>query len=506
MKKVCFCNTNNLTLFQAQKRKKSKHKGGEVETVVNGNTPTSCDNNRSLPNHPSSNTASAQSLANQPLQGNKNPLEKQSDKPRPSPQGSSSPAAPPYVDNRTVITATINPKSKVTNKNQGCTPGVVELNAKQAQQHLHEQIIEQITKQKQQELLKQQQALIQLKVQEEVQKQLRNQAQKLQQQLQQPQQQKQQQSAPNQQLQTPGQQQQKQQQSAPIQQKQQTPSQQQSAPGQKQQQKANLNANMNQKPLTTQSRPPPNSNPQNNASNANTNSPNKTKKSGNPRVESPASKVKEQNNNVKINNKVLQPQLNNIISQAQQSVQNQASQGKKSRTRQEELIEERIKAVSLAQSRNPTHPAPPPAYNSHFGQPVQNSTVIQNGTGSPVKVQKQERPAPQGQARSGDTTPRKQDPGRGKQEDSPPSDQGRNPGSKNKKMKKKSKGTEDINFIGEWNDSQFIYFLFGFYGPSRLFLSFWAKSVIRWGENGRSLRKTTESPASRTLRVSHEAS
>ena len=471
-------------MFQAQKRKKSKHKGGDVDTVVNGNmttvngnTPTTCDNNRSLPNHPSSNTASAQSTASQLQDGNKNLTEKQSNKPRPSPQGSSSPAAPLYSDNRTVITATINPNpknNKNTNKNQGGTPGVVELNAKQAQQHLHEQIIEQITKQKQQELLKQQQALIQLKVQEEVQKQLRNQAQKLQQQLQQPGQQKQQQPGqqalqPGQQqqkqtqVQTPGQQQlrQQQQQQPPIQpqQKQAQSQKQQSASGQ-QQPKANLNANQIQKPVTTQNRPQPNNNPQNNASSTSTtNSPSKTKKSGHPRVESPASKAKEQNNNVKINNKVLQPQLNNIITQAQQSVQaqqsaqnQQASQGKKSRARQDQLIEERVKAVNLAHARNSLHPAPPPAYNSHFGQPVQNSTVVQNGMGSPVKVQKQERPAPQGQARSGDVTPRKQDPGRGgKQDDTPPSDQGRNSGGKSKKMRKKNKGAEDINFIGEQN-------------------------------------------------------
>ena len=379
-----------------------------------------------------------------------------------------------------MITATINPNpknNKNVNKNQGGTPGVVELNAKQAQQHLHEQIIEQITKQKQQELLKQQQALIQLKVQEEVQKQLRNQAQKLQQQLQQP---GQQQKQPSQLAQQPGQlkqtvqmasqqqkqalvqgqgqKQQQQQVNIQAQQKQAQSQKQTQSSISQQQQKANLNANQIQKPVTTQNRPQSNNNnPQNNASNANTSSPSKTnKKSGNPRVESPASKAKEQNNNVKINNKVLQPQLNNIITQAQQSVQaqqaaqnQQASQGKKSRARQEQLIEERVKAVNLAHARNSLNSAPPPAYNSHFGQPVQNSTVIQNGMGSPVKVQKQERPAPQGQAKSGDTTPRKQDPVRVKQEDSPPSDQGRNSGGKSKKMRKKNKGAEDINFIGE---------------------------------------------------------
>ena len=35
-----------------------------------------------------------------------------------------------------------------------------------------------------------------------------------------------------------------------------------------------------------------------------------------------------------------------------------------------------------------------------------------------------------------------------------------------------------------------ILFLFGFNGPSRLFHSFWAESVIRWGENRKSPRKT----------------
>ena len=41
-----------------------------------------------------------------------------------------------------------------------------------------------------------------------------------------------------------------------------------------------------------------------------------------------------------------------------------------------------------------------------------------------------------------------------------------------------------------------------FYGPSNLFHSFWAESIIRWGENGRSPRKTTWPPASRTWLVS----
>ena len=45
--------------------------------------------------------------------------------------------------------------------------------------------------------------------------------------------------------------------------------------------------------------------------------------------------------------------------------------------------------------------------------------------------------------------------------------------------------------------------LFGFYGPSRLFHSFWAQSIVRWGENGRSPRKTTWPPASRTWLVQH---
>ena len=36
-----------------------------------------------------------------------------------------------------------------------------------------------------------------------------------------------------------------------------------------------------------------------------------------------------------------------------------------------------------------------------------------------------------------------------------------------------------------------ILFLFGFYGPSRLFHSLRAESIIRWGENGRSQRINT---------------
>ena len=43
----------------------------------------------------------------------------------------------------------------------------------------------------------------------------------------------------------------------------------------------------------------------------------------------------------------------------------------------------------------------------------------------------------------------------------------------------------------------------GIYGPSKLFHSFWAGSIVRLGENGRSPRKTTWPLASRTWLVSH---
>ena len=46
-------------------------------------------------------------------------------------------------------------------------------------------------------------------------------------------------------------------------------------------------------------------------------------------------------------------------------------------------------------------------------------------------------------------------------------------------------------------------FLFGFNNPSRLFHSFWAEPIARWGENGRSPIETTWPPASRTWLVSH---
>ena len=48
----------------------------------------------------------------------------------------------------------------------------------------------------------------------------------------------------------------------------------------------------------------------------------------------------------------------------------------------------------------------------------------------------------------------------------------------------------------------FDFFLFWFYGSSRLFHSFWAESIVRWDENGRSPRKTTWPPASRTWLIS----
>ena len=47
------------------------------------------------------------------------------------------------------------------------------------------------------------------------------------------------------------------------------------------------------------------------------------------------------------------------------------------------------------------------------------------------------------------------------------------------------------------------FFLCVFYGPSKLFHSFWAESIQRWGEKGWSPRNTTGPPASRTWLVSH---
>ena len=49
----------------------------------------------------------------------------------------------------------------------------------------------------------------------------------------------------------------------------------------------------------------------------------------------------------------------------------------------------------------------------------------------------------------------------------------------------------------------FFIFWFGIYSLVRLFHSFWAKLIVKWGENGRSLRKNTWPPASRTWLVPH---
>ena len=46
------------------------------------------------------------------------------------------------------------------------------------------------------------------------------------------------------------------------------------------------------------------------------------------------------------------------------------------------------------------------------------------------------------------------------------------------------------------------FFSFGFYRLSRLFHSFRAESIVCWGENGRSPKKTTCLPTSRTWLVS----
>ena len=66
-----------------------------------------------------------------------------------------------------------------------------------------------------------------------------------------------------------------------------------------------------------------------------------------------------------------------------------------------------------------------------------------------------------------------------------------------------------ISLMPLWNLSHvrklvcFLLLFFGrFYGPSRLFHSFWAESIIRWGENRISPRKTIWPSTSRTWLVS----
>ena len=49
----------------------------------------------------------------------------------------------------------------------------------------------------------------------------------------------------------------------------------------------------------------------------------------------------------------------------------------------------------------------------------------------------------------------------------------------------------------------YFFFLFGFYCLSSLFHTFWDKSIVRGGENGRSPRKTTWPATNRTWLVSH---
>ena len=58
---------------------------------------------------------------------------------------------------------------------------------------------------------------------------------------------------------------------------------------------------------------------------------------------------------------------------------------------------------------------------------------------------------------------------------------------------------QELQVFGSQN---IFLFWFGFYGPSRLFHSFWTESIGRGDENGRSSRKTTWPPASRTWLVS----
>ena len=49
-----------------------------------------------------------------------------------------------------------------------------------------------------------------------------------------------------------------------------------------------------------------------------------------------------------------------------------------------------------------------------------------------------------------------------------------------------------------------VFIFFTFYGPSTLFHSFWAKSIVRWGENETSPKKNTLPSASRTWLVSRD--
>ena len=51
--------------------------------------------------------------------------------------------------------------------------------------------------------------------------------------------------------------------------------------------------------------------------------------------------------------------------------------------------------------------------------------------------------------------------------------------------------------------AELFFFLFGFDGPSRLFHSFWAESILRRGENGRSLKKKTPNHPEAELGLPH---
>ena len=47
--------------------------------------------------------------------------------------------------------------------------------------------------------------------------------------------------------------------------------------------------------------------------------------------------------------------------------------------------------------------------------------------------------------------------------------------------------------LNEWMDDLLL-FLFGFYGPSRLFHSFWAESIVRWGKKADLREKPPDHP------------
>ncbi|XP_045190790.2 protein FAM193A-like isoform X3 [Mercenaria mercenaria] len=389
---------NNADQLSKNSKKKGKHKEDLPTLQVN----ITCEIEHGSQSVSSS---SQKSLSNNIV--SQNPPKITATSSRPSTQGGHVISTPPSIDNRNFLISKQNKNKepiKAPHLANGDSSNSVTINSEH---------IAQITRQQQELLKKQTQQLIQLKLQQEAKKQL--------------------QLAAQQQQQTQQQQQQ------------------QSVSGDKSK-KVNIKIMQNEKQSQGQVTPPTVNKSATDKTQAQPvqNNVKITVKTSTNSTPTNSPRLIEQNNNVQrrttSNGKTVQ-QINeeNVTSNLnqQQSAQNRRNKKLADSVQPEQdqkcqqQLQHQYHVQGLVSARQVTGTA--------------NHTLQHNGTNSnPAKGQVRQPPA--GQAQNGDTrTPnveRRQEQGK-KQEDSPPSDQGKSPGGKTKKVKRKNKGAGDINFIDE---------------------------------------------------------